>query len=267
MHKGSKVELNFIVFNMRFTHLFFLLYIGVFFSCKQSHLQLTKIEAKRIDVNDSLLVDSKIEAFINPFRERINKDLDSVLSYSVGTFSKTDGALNTAIGNYMADAVYDEANPIFKNRTGYDIDMVLLNHGGIRSILSKGNITKRTAFELMPFENSIVVVALQKPQIDSLIIYLSKAKRAHPISKLKLTLDNDFEILEAKIKGNDINPNKTYYVATNDYLYNGGDNMTFFKTNDSLYVLDYKIRTALIDNFMKNDTINPVRDDRFLQIN
>ncbi|GAL80131.1 5'-nucleotidase [Algibacter lectus] len=42
--------------------------------------------------------------------------------------------------------------------------------------------------------------------------------------------------------------------------------MTFFKTNDSLYVLDYKIRNALIDKFMKLDTINPVIDDRFTQI-
>lgn len=252
---------------MRFTHLFFLLFIGVFFSCKQSNLQLTKIEAKRIEVNDSIPKDTEIDAFIKPFKEHIDKDLDSVISYSVNTYSKTDGALNTAIGNYMADAVYDEANPVFKNRTGHEIDMVLLNHGGIRSILSKGNITKRTAFELMPFENSIVVVALKKPQLDSLLIYLCQAKRAHPISKLKLTLDTDFNLVEAKIKGNTIDPNKIYYVATNDYLYNGGDNMTFFKTNDSLYVLDYKIRNALIDNFIKNDTIKPVRDDRFLQIN
>ncbi|HMC02386.1 MAG TPA: hypothetical protein VKN14_15205, partial [Flavobacteriaceae bacterium] len=59
---------------------------------------------------------------------------------------------------------------------------------------------------------------------------------------------------------------KTYYVATNDYLYSGGDNMTFFKPNDSLYDLNYKIRNALIDYFKKTDTIKPVIDDRFIQI-
>ena len=47
----------------------------------------------------------------------------------------------------MADDVYDEANPVFKSKTAKNIDMVLLNHGGIRSVLSKGNITKRTAFD------------------------------------------------------------------------------------------------------------------------
>lgn len=251
---------------MRITFLFILLNIFVFTACKEQHLQLIKIEGKEISITDSIDTNSEIEAYIKPFRDRIERDLDSVLAYSVDTYSKKDGELNTAIGNFMADAVYSESNPVFKSRTGKDIDMVLLNQGGIRSILSKGNVTKRSAFGLMPFENSIVVVALKGTQIDRLVDYLTKAKKAHPISGLKLKLDKNDKVVEAKIKGENIEKDKTYYVATNDYLYNGGDNMSFFKTNDSLYVLDYKIRNALIDKFIKLDTVNPVIDDRFTQI-
>ncbi len=251
---------------MRLTHFIFLLYFFNLYSCKLSKLELKKIEGKQIQITENQLIDPEIEAYIKPFRDNIQKDLDGVLAYSVNTYSKSEGELNTAIGNFMADAVYDEANPIFKNRTGKSIDMVLLNHGGIRSILSKGNITKRTAYQLMPFENSIVVVALKGNQIDSLVDYLIKKKRAHPISKLKLTINENNKIVEVKIKGKDIEPGKVYFVATNDYLYNGGDSMTFFKPNDSLYVLNYKIRNALIDNFKKTDTINPTIDDRFTQL-
>jgi 5'-nucleotidase len=251
---------------MRFTYLFFLLNIFIFSSCKEQKLHLLKIEGTQIEITDTLVADAEIETYIKPFRDNIQKDLDSVLAYSVDTYSKTDGDLNTAIGNFLADVVYNEGNPVFKSRTGHDIDMVLLNHGGIRSILSKGNVSKRTAFELMPFENSIVVVALKGTQIDSLITYLRKSKKAHPVSKFKLVLNEDYHVIEAKIKGKDIEANNTYYVATNDYLYNGGDNMTFFKPNDSLYYLGYKIRNAIIDNFINSDTINPVIDDRFIQI-
>lgn len=251
---------------MRFTHLIYLLNILLLFNCKQPKAYLTKIEGKQIQVIDSITTDSEIEAFIKPYRTHIEKDLDSVLAYAPNTYSKTDGDFNTAIGNFMADAVFDEANPIFKQRTGKNIDMVLLNHGGIRSIISKGNITTRTAFELMPFENSLIVVALKGSQIDSLTTYLSKARKAHPLSKLKLTIDTNFNVVEATINGKKIDENQTYYVATNDYLFNGGDDMTFFKTNEGFTVLDYKIRNALIDNFKKVDTINPVRDDRFIQI-
>ncbi|WP_308992123.1 5'-nucleotidase [Mariniflexile litorale] len=227
---------------------------------------MTKIEGKQIQITDSLAIDPNVEAFIKPYRAHIEKDLDSVLAYAVSKYTKSDGEFNTAIGNFMADAIFDEANPIFKNRTGNNIDMVILNHGGIRSIINKGNITTRTAFELMPFENSIVVVAMKGTQIDNLVSYLSKAHKAHPISKLKMTIDKKFNVVEASINDEKIQLNKTYYVATNDYLYNGGDNMTFFKPNNGLYVLDYKIRNALIDHFKKVDTINPVRDERFIQL-
>ncbi|MDN3665436.1 5'-nucleotidase C-terminal domain-containing protein [Algibacter miyuki] len=251
---------------MRITYLFILLNIFVFSSCKEQNLHLSKIEGKQIAITDSIENNTEIEAYIKPFRDRIENDLDSVLAYSVDTYTKKDGEYNTAIGNFMADAVYSESNPIFKSRTGHDIDMVLLNHGGIRSILSKGNVSKRTAFGLMPFENSIVVVALKGEQMNAMIDYLSQGKRAHPVSNLKLKIDKNSKVIEAKVNGKPIEKENTYYVATNDYLYNGGDNMSFFKTNDSLYVLNYKIRTALIDKFIKLDTINPVIDDRFTQI-
>ena len=243
-----------------------MLNIFLFSSCKDEKLTLTKIVGHKIEITDSLKLNPEIEAFIKPFRDHIQKDLDSVLAYAVDTYSKSDGDLNTAVGNFMADAVYSQSNPIFKSRTGKNIDMVLLNHGVIRSIISKGNVTSRTAYQLMPFDNSMVVVALKGSQIDSLVLYLSKAKKAHPISKLKLELDKNFNVNSATINGKNIEPTKTYYVATNDYLYSGGDHMNFFKNNDSLYVLNYKIRNILIDHFKKTDTINPVIDDRFVQI-
>jgi len=234
--------------------------------CKQAPVSVTKITAENIDITDSLETVAKIDSFIKPYRDHINKDLSSVLAYSVATYSKSDGELNTAIGNFMADIVYEQANPIFKSRTGKDIDFVLLNHGGIRSIISKGNVTTRTAYQVMPFENSIVVLDLPGKQVQELIEYLVRNKRAHPISKLTIEVDSEFKLKKALIKGKPFDLNKNYLVCTNDYLANGGDRMNFFKINDSLYVLDYKIRNALIDYLKKVDTISPTRDNRFIQV-
>jgi 5'-nucleotidase len=244
----------------------FTIFVLSLVSCKKENNFLYKIEGQQIPITDSLQTDNVIDDYIKPYREHVTKDLDSVLAYAVDTYTKNNGDFNTAIGNFMADAVYEQGNIVFKKRTGMDIDMVILNHGGIRSIIPKGNITTRTAFELMPFENSLVVVALKGNQIDSLVSYLSKRQKAHPISKLQLRIDQDYQIVSATIKGKPIDDSKTYYVATNDYLYNGGDNMSFFKPNDTLYDLNYKIRNILIDYFKKVDTINPSIDDRFIQI-
>ena len=251
---------------MNFHKIIILLFLISFFSCKNDKLQLQKIEGKQIPISDSIQARADIEDFIKPYKTHVNAEFDSVLAYSKDTYSKKDGELNTAIGNLFADVIFEQANPVFKTRTGNNIDMVLVNHGGIRSIISKGDITIRTAYELMPFENSIVVVALKGTSIQKLIDYLTIAKRAHPISGLTLSVDKNFNVKEALIKGKEIEHNKTYYVATNDYLYNGGDSMTFFQPNEGLEILNYKIRNALLDFFKKTDTINPVIDNRFIQI-
>lgn len=236
-------------------------------SCKKESSYLTKIKGENISITDSLASVSSIDEFIKPYREYVNKNLDSVLAYSVDTYAKNDGELNTAIGNFMADMVYKQANPVFNKKTGKNIDFVLLNHGGIRSIISKGDITTRTAYQVMPFENTIVVADLKGAQVKELIDYLARNKRAHPIAKLNIELDKDYNISKTTLNGKPLDFNKNYFVCTNDYLANGGDRMNFFKTNDSLYVLDYKIRNALIDYLKKVDTIKPVIDNRFIKTN
>lgn len=236
-------------------------------SCKQE-VHLTKIVGhERLSISDSIEGNADIEAFIKPFKDKVNRDLDSVLAYSVDTFTKNNGDLNTAIGNFMADAVFEESNPVFLSRTNKSIDMVLLNHGGIRSIISKGDITSRTAYQVMPFENSVVVAAIKGTQINDMFAYLSRAKRAHPVSRqLQLTLNENGDVESGTLNGEPVDKNRTYYIATNDYLANGGDRMSFFQPNDSLYVLDYKIRNVLIDHFKKIDTLQPTIDNRFIQL-
>ncbi len=252
---------------MSIKHVILLFSTVAFLSCVEDY-HLTKIKGQRIEINNEINGDKSIEEFVKPFRENVNKNLDSVISFALQTYSKSDGEYNTAIGNLIADAVFEEANPVFNKQTGQNIDFVILNHGGIRSIIPKGNITTRTAYKVMPFENSTVVVSLKGTQINEMLNYLSMAKRAHPLSKqVQIALDKDFQVTSASINNQPIDADRTYYVATNDYLYNGGDRMSFFHPNDSLYVLDYKIRNVLIDYFKKRDTISPKIDNRFIQLN
>ena len=116
-------------------------------ACKEHSNHLNKIEGRRIEINDSIVANLDIEAFIKPYKTHIEKDLDSVIGFAVDTYSKSDGELNTALGNFMADAIYEQANLVFNKRTGHNADLALLNHGGIRSIISKGPIKIRNIYE------------------------------------------------------------------------------------------------------------------------
>lgn len=243
-----------------------LLMIYSLLGCKYQSYKSAEVEGSRIAIDSSIEADSAIQNFIQPYSDHINSTLDSVVAYNPQDLNKSDGDLNTALGNLMADIVYEQANPVFKSRTGKDIDMVLLNHGGIRSTIGKGAVTARTAYSLMPFENEIVIAELTGSRILDMLEYLESNRTAHPISGLKIKVDKDNKVTEATIAGEEIDPAKTYFVATSDYLQQGGDNMVFLEEPVNLYRVDYKIRNAIIDYFNKIDTIKAARDDRYIQI-
>ena len=229
-------------------------------SCETEYL----LSGNKIEINNAIEKDNKIEAFINPYKNNVDKQMDSVLAYSPVDYDKKNGVLNTAIGNMMADVVLKLSNPVYKARTNKNIDFVLLNHGGIRSIISKGNITFRTAYKVMPFENSVVVCELKGRDIYELINYLTLTRKAHPISGINMVLDKNYNLLDVKINGKKIDENEIYAVATSDYLLNGGDKMTFFSKSKKNTTLDYKIRNVLIDYFKEVDTVNFKIDNRFI---
>ena len=241
-------------------------FLSLVLSCDNSK-KLVTTGVQNISINKEIEAVKEIEDIIAPYKVNLDKTMNEVLSFSVDTYSKNNGDYNTAVGNMMADAVFELTSPLFRNRTGKNIDMVLLNHGGIRANLPKGNITTKTAYSLMPFENNVVVTALKGSVILEMTNYLKSFKKAHPISGLELVLNADNSYRKILVGGKSVDSEKTYYVATNDYLYKGGDRMDFFKKSDTLYDLNYKIRNVLLDYFSKNDTLNPTTDRRFIKLN
>jgi 2',3'-cyclic-nucleotide 2'-phosphodiesterase (5'-nucleotidase family) len=241
--------------------------IGVIFSCKENPLSLSEIRGKQLPITDSLPAVDSLEAFVAPYRERVNEVLDSTLAYAPYAISKTDGIYNTTAGNLMADIVLQEANPIFRARTGREIDFVLLNHGGIRSVISPGPVSARTAYQVMPFDNTIVVAEMNGKAVRELVAFLIQADRPHPIAGIQIVMGKDNRLQEVNIQGVPFDENRNYFIATSSYLTQGGDDMIFFGNALSLTETDYYIRNALIDYFKKVDTLNPKLDDRFIKKN
>lgn len=234
-----------------------------FFSCSQNNVQLQRITGVQKPVDSTYATDPEIDAMIRPFREKLNAQLDATLCVSTYDFSKTDGVLETSMGNLVADITLEQTQDLFKKRYDKEIDMVLMNWGGVRASISKGNVTARNAYQVMPFENELVVTELSYEKMQELISYLIKGKTAHPTAQLDLEIDQNTETaVITKVNGRTLEVGQTYNVLTTDYLQGGGDRMNFFKDPITLYNLDYKFRNALIDYFTKVDTLTGKLDNR-----
>ena len=226
--------------------------------CAGKNHAVSKINTAYIEVDSQLPADEEIEDFLQPYKEHITNDLSKILAYNPQDLDKASDKWQNSMTNFYADAILEIAQPIFENRTGKKIDFCLLNFGGIRSTIAKGNITTKTAYDIIPFENSAVVLALKGDVVYEMADYFFKFKAAHPLSGIEIIADkNNFSIKDIKINQQSVDKNATYYVITNDYLAKGGDKMDFFAKAIEEYPLDYKLRNMFIAYFNTIDTLKP----------
>lgn len=241
---------------------YIIIFLTIFFvfGCKSPQLVVSKIEGQNIEIKEQASIKS-IEEIIQPYTVKMEKEINTVLSYTPKIISEKDSKYETSLGNLMADLCYEQTNPIFNSRTGNNIDFSLFNHRGMRAEIPQGNILVKNAFEMMPFENMLVVVELSGEKMEELIQFLLDEARAHPVSKhFQLLIKQDGYRLT--INNLPFDKTKNYYVLTSDYLQGGGDNMNFFKNPIQLIETDYKVRNAIIDYFSKNEVINAQLDGR-----
>ncbi len=248
-------------YNVVLKHFVLLLTFASLISCAEKKYAVTRIEGKEIAITDKNTEVAEIENFIKPYRDNIDKDLSLVLANAPETIDKS-GEWQTPMGNFLSDITLEKANPIFQSREKKSIDICLLNHGGIRTIIPKGDVTARNAFEIMPFENSAFVIGLKAEQILEMITYIITEKKPHPLKGLTFTIGKDNKPKNILVNGKALENDRIYYVVTSDYLINGGDNMLFFKKGVEKYDLDYKLRNIIIDYFKTNKTIVASKDIR-----
>lgn len=240
---------------------YFFCFFLVLVSCKDVDRNLIKITAKTIAIDSTIKSSKKIERIIAPYKEKLIGEMEKVLSYTPKDLTKKTVAMQSSLGNLIADMCFEMSVTLFKEKTNTAIDFAMFNYGGLRATISAGKVTKEQAFKLMPFENELVVVNLTAKKILELVDYFIENKKAHPLSKniALLIKENEFRL---KINDRNFDKNKTYNVLTSDYLQGGGDKMNFFKNPEKLTKLNYKVRDAIINYFEKVDTLKIAIDKR-----
>lgn len=222
-------------------------------------------------LHENTVVDSSgeeniiIRDFIVPYKNHVDEEMNKILSYAPETMDKTQGVWETTIGNLLAESAVEMVEPVFYQRTGQHIDACMFNHGGIRAVISEGNVYTRTAYEVMPFENEAVVLKLSSDAVRSMAQYVINKKRAHPLANVEIEIDKNQEINQITINGKLLQKDRDYYILTSDYLANGGDEMYFFTQAKERIDMNYKLRNVLIDYFGRHDTLPVIKTQRVIR--
>ena len=214
------------------------------FSCTTTYnIQSSDSNITEVKAN----ADSSILAIIAPYQKGIESEMNEILTYSKIRLTKK-GA-ESLLGNFVTDLCLNYS----------DAHLCVMNNGGLRTSIDKGPISRRKIYELMHFENELVVLELNKEDYLGLLDYICK-RGGEPFSGINITMNKQGNVINNTWPVNFEN-NEKVKVLTSDYLANGGDKMSFFQ-NKEQYKLGLKLRDAIIDHCEKNDTIISRLDGR-----
>lgn len=233
---------------MKLTQTLVILIIGAgLWAC--SSVTNVYVQRDRVPVTSITEPDSTIQDFVAPYKKELSHEMDRIIGYAPNDIvrARPEGKL----GNFVTDATMDY---LIRNEwipSGKYI--CLMNHGGLRAPLSKGQITVGDIYKLMPFDNTVVLAKLPMNALDTICDYLRESG-GEPIS--------GFQVTDSTCALNYENEKDTLFVVTTDYLFNGGDNMSFFQMKYSHQNTGVFLRDMLLEEVEKNDTIHPVIENR-----
>lgn len=233
--------------------------------CKDNY-KVIKTNSTNVVVLSDFSTDDSLYATVSPYQKSLENKMNTVLNEA--EVNMETGLVQGLLGNFVADLVLYKGN----QNSSQKIDISLLNNGGLRTPIVKGEITRGNLYELMPFENELVVLELSGEQVLKMVDFIADKcvngttpKSGVPISGIKIKI-TEKETTIVEISGEPFDKNKTYFIVTSDYLSNGGDNMTFFENPIQTISLGIKLRDIIIEYVkelaVQNRKINATIDDR-----
>ena len=214
------------------------------------------IESGLISAKDYHSVDQVVDIKIRMVAEEIDSKLSEVFakteSYLDGNRAPGVRTQETNLGDYAADAILWSAQQAVSDK----VDAAITNGGGIRASIKKGHVTMKDMKTVFPYGNTIATVKVTGAQLLEILeastFSTPASLGAFPqVAGIEFTLNTSIpyingeqypdstyfapakpgaRITDVKIAGEALDLNKTYTVATNDFLAAGGDTYYLFKS-------------------------------------
>ena len=198
--------------------------------------------------------DAKLVAEIAKYRHGI----DSLYALPVATVTAavplTDR--NVAMQNFAADFVLDRGKQLAS-----DVQIAISNKGGLRTTWTPGAITEGEAIDMMPFQNKIVVLDITGTDLIAALQVMAR-RGGDAVAGITVAYNPD----TAELVDCEIDPQKTYRIATIDYLANGGDYMTPLTRGNFVAESRQVAFADLIDYLKSHPEVNPPTTERMTPI-
>ncbi len=205
---------------------------------------LQKAEVK--PVGETLGNASDVEEIIAPLRKEIRASFDQPLVDSPQGIFRSRGAEENLLGYWITDLMRARGSAL----VGEPVRFALTNRGGIRGNLRPGTLKVGDVFEVMPFDNELLVMELTGAEIVQVVREGLIHRNGEPCSGVKVRVEGTPEKPKIAVTwedGSPIDPKAVVKVAITDYLYNGGDSIPTLKKGRRPFTTGLALRQVLLD--------------------
>lgn len=212
----------------------------------QVTIDLDNMQAKnnsyRVDERyDRFGQDSEIEEFLKPYRHSV----DSVNAIIISSVPEMMSNVGIPMRNFLADFVKDRGEELL----GQHIDIGFVNIGSIRSSWKAGLLSEGKIMETQPFPNYVQVLEIDGKTLLECLNFMATRKQDALSEGVDITVKNGV-CTKILIDGKELDTEKTYYIATLNYVANGNDDFTM--------LIPCK-RVVRSNTFVDRDIINYVK--------
>lgn len=225
-------------------------------ACGHRSIQVTKCTTEAIPVNASCdaLQDNAYLSKLAPIKADMEREMNVQIGYAPEELWVRGP--ECPMLNWATDALWEAAKRAYDGR----VDIAIVNMGGMRCSWPAGPITIGNVFELMPFDNRLVVLTLKGEDVLSLCESFAQYG-GQGVAGMRMKAENG-KLAEVLIAGKKVVPQALYTVATSDYLAGGTDHMDALTRNVDRWDSDLLIRDLYLDAVREQDTIRAVVDGR-----
>ncbi len=263
--------------------LFFIGILLIFSGCfakKTGRFHETSSTAiNNIAVNDSVADDSLTTVLIKPYRSAMETQMSEYIATIDSPFSNAFFVGN--LGRLAADYMLLSANTISIKDFGVPCHFAISNNGGFRTGFYPGPVTMQQLFEVMPFENELVLLQLPGIYVDSLFQYIAQlqgtpasgflmsyskgaTRKENHYRSVKLNAQpcNSIQDLLKPQYTQPLDTRRDYLIAVNSYMVVGGDGFTMLKHAKKIHYTGINLRTVLAQQLKAEYEANKFIDPR-----
>lgn len=200
-----------------------------------------------------LIADPTATTIYDKYKEELSPIMDEKLGKTEIELTHDRSAEGTSVLGYVVCDVI---------RKNVDAQIGIMNSGGIRCPIAKGDVTMGNLYEVLPFDNTVVKLELTGEQLKKIINngIDNESIGWVEVAGLKVNYDINREFGDRVIDmyledGTKIESDKIYTVAANDFIVGGGDNYDFSqaKSKDDTFV---PVRDVIVNYLKEGNVIN-----------